>query len=51
MGKHKYFKVTGFLNFSYEAEIHAVTKTWRKMYFHSTGKAWENTNISNLWVS
>ena len=30
MGKHKHFKVKGFLNFSYEAEIHAVPKTWEK---------------------
>ena len=30
MGKHKYFKVMGFLNFSYEAEVHAVPKTWKK---------------------
>ena len=30
MGKHKYLKVKGFLNFSYEAEIYAVPKTWEK---------------------
>ena len=30
MGNHKHFKVKGFLNFSYEAEIHAVAKTWDK---------------------
>ena len=30
MGKHKYAKVKGFLNFLYEAEIHAVPKTWQK---------------------
>ena len=30
MGKHKLFKVKNFLNFSYEAEIHAVPKTWKK---------------------
>ena len=30
MGKHKHFKVKGFLNFSCEAEIHAVSKTWEK---------------------
>ena len=30
MGKHKRFKVMSFLNFSYEAEIHAVPKTWEK---------------------
>ena len=30
MGKHKHIKVKGFLNFSYEAEIHAVPKTWEK---------------------
>ena len=30
MGKHKHFKVKGFLNFSYEAEIHVVPKTWDK---------------------
>ena len=30
MGKHKYFKVKGFLNFWHEAEIHAVSKIWEK---------------------
>ena len=30
MGNHKHFKVKGFLNFSYEAEIHAFAKTWDK---------------------
>ena len=30
MGKHKHVKVKGFLNFSYEAEIHAVPKTYEK---------------------
>ena len=30
MGKHKQFKVKGFLNFSYKAEIHTVPKTWEK---------------------
>ena len=25
---YKHFKVKGFLNFSYEAEIHTVPKTW-----------------------
>ena len=31
MGKHKHFKVKGFLIFSYEAEIiHAVPKSWEK---------------------
>ena len=28
MGKHKHSKVKGFLNFSREAEIHAVPKSW-----------------------
>ena len=28
MGKDKHFKFKGFLNFSYEAEIHVVPKTW-----------------------
>ena len=28
MGKHKHFKVKGFLNFLYEAEVHAVPKIW-----------------------
>ena len=40
----------GFLNILGEAEI----QTWRKLEkvdFHSTGKVWENTNITNLWVS
>ena len=30
MGKHKHFKVEAFLNFLYEAEIHAFPKTWKK---------------------
>ena len=30
MEKHNYFKVKSFLNFSIEAEIHAVPKTWEK---------------------
>ena len=29
MGKHKHFKVKGFLNFSLQAEIHGVSKTWK----------------------
>ena len=41
----------GFLNISDEAEIHAVPKTLEKLDFYSTGKAWENTKNSNLWVS
>ena len=28
MRKHKHFEVEDFLNFSREAEIHAVPKTW-----------------------
>ena len=86
MGKHKYFKVKGFLNFSCEAEIHAVPRKWEKWisivrekhgktqtfqiygflkYFGlsrnpynsqnmgkvnllSTGKVWENTEISHI---
>ena len=50
MEKHKHFKVKGFSNFLYEAEIRAVRKTG-KVDFHSMGKVWENSNISNLWVS
>ena len=30
MGKHKHFKIKGFLFFSLEAEIHAVPKTWER---------------------
>ena len=30
MAKQKHFKVKGFFNFSFEAEIHAVSKTWEK---------------------
>ena len=30
MGKHKHFKLKGFLYFSLEAEIHAVPKKWEK---------------------
>ena len=30
MGKHKYFKVMGFLDFWFEAEIHAVPKIREK---------------------
>ena len=32
MGKHKHFKVKGFLNFLFEAEIHAASKTWEKWF-------------------
>ena len=49
MGKHEHFKVKGFWNFLLEAEIHAVHMG--KVDFHNTRKVWENTNISNLWVS
>ena len=30
MGKHRHFKVKGFLYFALGAELHAVTKTWKK---------------------
>ena len=30
MGKDKHLKVKGFLNFSYEAEIHAVLNIWER---------------------
>ena len=30
MGKHKHFKLMGFLNISYEAQIHTIPKTWGK---------------------
>ena len=30
MGKHKHFRFMGFLNFSDEAEIHTIPKTWEK---------------------
>ena len=38
---------------SREAEIHTIPKIQNmgKVDFHSTGKVWENTNISNLSVS
>ena len=51
MGKHRHFKVEGFLYFSLEAEIHAVPKTWKKWIsivqeseaeIHITPKIWEN---------
>ena len=51
MEKHRHFKVKGFLYFSVETEIHAVSKNMEKVDFHSTGKVWENTNISNSWAS
>ena len=50
MGKDKHFKFKVILNFSYEAEIHVVPKNMGKRDFNITGKARENTNISNLWV-
>ena len=31
MGKHKHFKVEAFLNFLYEAEIHAFPKNMEKV--------------------
>ena len=51
MGKHKHFKVNGFLNFWLEAEIHAFPKIWEKVDFYGTKEVWGNTNISNLWFS
>ena len=39
MGKHKYFKVKGFLNFLYKAEIHAILKTWEKWISTQYGKS------------
>ena len=48
MGKHKHFKVKGFLIFSYEAEISMQFQNHGKSGFHTTRKEWENTNISNL---
>ena len=47
MGKQKHFEVKSFLSFWLEAEIHAVPKE----DFNVKGKVWENTNMSNLWVS
>ena len=40
----------GFSNILDEAEIHTISKT-EKLDYYSTGKVWENTNISNVWVS
>ena len=39
--KHKHFKLMGFLNILDEAEIHRIPRTWEKVNFHNTGKAWE----------
>ena len=51
MGKHKHSKVIGFLIFRVRQKSIQFLKYMGKVDFHSTEKTWENTNISNLWVS
>ena len=41
MGKHKHFKVKGFLNFWLEAEIHAVPKIWEEWISMVQEKYWK----------
>ena len=44
--EQKHFKVKGFLNFSYEAPMHKVPKTWEKWISLRR----ESINTSSLWV-
>ena len=54
MEKHKHFKVKCFLNFWYEAEIHAVLKIWEKWIsmvwekYEKMGEA-EIRTIPKIW--
>ena len=50
MGKRKYFKVKGFLNFWHEAEIHAVPKLWEK-WISMVRKKYGKTQIFQIYGS
>ena len=49
MGKHKHFKVKGFLNFFAWNRNPCSCQIMGKDDFHSIGKVWENWNISNFF--
>ena len=51
MGKHKHFRFMGFLNFSDEAEIHTIPKTWEKWIPIIREKYGKKANIPKCWVS
>ena len=40
MGKHKHFKLMGFLKILDEAEIHTFSQNMGKVNSHNTGKVW-----------
>ena len=50
MRKHKHFKVKDFLNFSREAEYHAVPKTWYE-WIPMLREKYEKTQTFQLRVS
>ena len=50
-GKTKTFQIYGFLKYFGLSRNPYNSQNMGKVDFHSTGKVWENTNISNLWVS
>ena len=50
-GKTQTFQIYGFLKYFGLSRNPYNSQNMGKVDFHSTGKVWENTNISNLWVS
>ena len=48
MGKHKHFKVKGYLNFSLEAEIHAVPKIWEEWISMVRENSCSSQNIGKM---
>ena len=49
MGKQKHSKVKGFLNFSCEAEIHAVPTTWDE-WFPTLREKYEKTKAFQSYI-
>ena len=49
-GKTQTFQIYGFLKYFRGSRNPFNSQNIEKVDFYSTGKAWENTNISNLWV-
>ena len=47
-GKHKKFQVYGFLKYFRWSRNPCNSQNMSKVDFHSTGKVWKNTNVSNL---
>ena len=50
-GKTQTFQIYGFLKYFRSSRNPYNSQNMVKVDFHSTGKVWKNTNISNLWVS